>query len=123
MGSHFTGFKSKNVGRSRALRRDMTPQERRLWYCFLRDYPIKIYRQRSIGSFIADFYCSKSCIVIEVDGGQHVAPEGRAKDMTRDSILENYGLKVIRIYNTDIDRNFEGVCAWLDSQLKSGMRE
>ena len=118
MRSRFTGFHSQNTKRSRRLRHDMTPQERKLWYCFLRNYPIKIYRQRSIDRFIADFYCSESHTVIEIDGGQHVSPEGKEKDEIRDQILNSYGLRVIRIYNTDIDRNFSGVCEWLDKQLR-----
>ena len=119
MDSHYTGFRSDNKGRSRELRREMTPQERRLWYCFLKNYPIKIYRQRSIDRFVVDFYCSRAHIVIEIDGGQHVMPEGKRYDEMRDQILQGYGLEVIRIYNTDIDRNFEGVCEWLDRKLKS----
>ena len=119
MDSHYTGFRSDNKGRSRELRREMTPQERRLWYCFLKNYPIKIYRQRSIDRFVVDFYCSRAHIVIEIDGGQHVMPEGKRYDEMRDQILQGYGLEVIRIYNTDIDKNFEGVCEWLDRKLKS----
>ena len=56
---------------ARALRRNMTPQEAKLWYQFLRNYPVKIYKQRIIESFIVDFYCSKAQLVIEVDGAQH----------------------------------------------------
>ena len=122
MDSHYTGFRSDNKGRSRELRREMTPQERRLWHCFLKDYPIKIYRQRSIDRFVVDFYCSRAHIVIEIDGGQHVTPEGKRYDEMRDKILQGYGLEVIRIYNTDIDRNFDGVCEWLDRKLKESLK-
>ena len=60
---------------ARRLRREMTPHERKLWYLFLRKYPIKIYKQRIIGRFIVDFYCASAKLVIEVDGSQHYAPK------------------------------------------------
>lgn len=59
------------LSRARELRREMTPQERKLWYLFLRKYPVKFYKQRIIASFIADFYCPKARLVIELDGSQH----------------------------------------------------
>ena len=59
------------LGQARNLRKNMTPQETKLWYQFLRTYPVKVYKQRIIESFIADFYCASARLVIEIDGSQH----------------------------------------------------
>ena len=95
---------------ARILRRSMTRQEKHLWYDYLRHYPIKIYKQRIIGNFIADFYCHAAKLVIELDGSQHYSPEGTSYDEYRTEILEQLGLSVIRFSNNDIDTHFEGVC-------------
>ena len=114
----FTGYNPRMKDRARELRREMTRQERHLWYDFLRDYPVKCYRQRSIDRFIADFYCSQAHLVIEVDGGQHYTPEGLAYDSERSAVLQGYQLTVIRVSNADIDRNFPGVCEMIDQRIK-----
>ncbi len=98
------------LGRARELRRAMTPQERHLWYDFLRDYPVKIYKQRIIDSFIADFCCASARLVIEVDGAQHFTPEGISCDAARTEAIQRYGLQVNRFTNHEIDREFEAVC-------------
>ena len=95
---------------ARRLRREMTPHERKLWYLFLRKYPIKIYKQRIIGRFIVDFYCSSAKLVIELDGSQHYEAQGLAYDLERSAFLEALGLKVLRFTNRDVDRDFRGVC-------------
>lgn len=96
--------------RARALRREMTPQERKLWYLFLRSYPVKIYKQRIIGSFIVDFYCASAKLVIEVDGAQHYTDEGLQYDKNRSEVLARYGLKVLRFSNHEINTQFSSVC-------------
>ena len=96
----------------------MTREERHLWYDFLRDYPVKVYRQRSVDWFIADFYCSRAHLVIEIDGGQHYTSEGQAYDTERSAVLQNYNLTVIRVSNADVDQNFSGVCAFIDRRIK-----
>ena len=103
---------------ARYLRRNMTPQEKRLWYDFLRYYPIKVYKQRIIDNFIADFYCHKARLVIELDGAQHYTPEGRSYDEARSKIIEQYGIEVIRFVNGDVDDNFRGVCYMIDKVIK-----
>lgn len=108
------------LDRARELRREMTPQERKLWYCFLRKYPVKIYKQRIIDSFIADFYCASARLVIEIDGSQHNTEEGQAYDAERTKCLEKYGLKVIRFSNREIDREFQDVCAEIDRNIRRG---
>ncbi len=113
----FTGYNIKLKENARTLRKNMTEQERRLWYCFLKDYPIKIYRQRSIGNFIADFYCSKAKVVIEIDGSQHYFEDGVKYDEYRTQMIEKYDIKVIRFSNYDVNTNFEGVCLEIDREI------
>ena len=96
----------------------MTPQEKRLWFCYLRDYPVKFYRQRSIDSFIVDFYCPKARLVIELDGNQHYTLEGKEYDEIRTEILERYELKVIRFSNLEINRHFPEICSVIDRTVK-----
>lgn len=114
----YTGYNPRRIEAARRLRREMTPQERHLWYDFLRDYPIKIYRQRPIDRFIVDFYCSRAHLVVELDGSQHYTVEGAAYDALRTELLEKYGLEVIRFSNAEIKDNFAGVCAAIDRKIK-----
>ena len=100
----------KLLSRAKELRKEMTPQERHLWYDFLRDYPAKIYKQRIIDSFIADFYCASARLVIEVDGSQHFTEEGLLRDQMRTEIIERYGVQVMRFTNHEIDTQFDSVC-------------
>ena len=99
---------------ARRLRREMTPHERKLWFLFLRKYPVKIYKQRIIGKFIVDFYCAAAKLVIEVDGSQHYEPQGMAYDIERSAFLSALGLEVLRFSNREIDREFRGVCEQID---------
>ncbi|MBR3845173.1 MAG: DUF559 domain-containing protein [Clostridia bacterium] len=99
---------------ARILRSNMTRQEKHLWYDFLRYYPIKIYKQRIIDGFIADFYCHSARLVIELDGSGHYTKRGREYDQERTEILEKYGICVLRFTNSDVDDNFEGVCYMID---------
>lgn len=103
---------------ARKLRREVTPHERKLWYLFLQKYPVKIYKQRIVGSFIVDFYCAPAKLVIEIDGSQHYEEQGIAYDAERTAYLESLGLKVIRYSNRDIDRNFSAVCEQIDLIIK-----
>lgn len=114
----FTGYRSTSLDRSRKLRKAMTPQKRRLWYAFLRSYPVKIYRQRSIGPYIADFFCHAAHLVIEVDGSQHFTPEGLDYDRARTQAIEEYGVAVLRFDNTQVDRQFEAVCQEIDRAIQ-----
>ena len=106
------------VPNARKLRKEMTLQERHLWYDFLRTYPVKIYRQRVISNFIVDFYCASAKLVIEIDGAQHFEEQGIAHDAERTSVLESLGLLVVRYSNREVDRNFSGVCADLDQLIR-----
>ena len=107
---------------ARRLRREMTPHERKLWYLFLRKYPVKIYKQRIIGRYIVDFYCASAKLVIEVDGSQHYEPQGMTYDAERSAFLSSLGLKVLRFSNQDIDREFHGVCEQIDITIQSRLQ-
>ena len=95
---------------ARRLRREMTPHERKLWYLFLRKYPVKIYKQRIIGRFIVDFYCASARLVIELDGSQHYTEQGKCYDKERTAMIEAYGVQVLRFSNREVDSNLAGVC-------------
>jgi len=103
---------------ARRLRRELTPHERKLWYLLLQKYPVKIYKQRIIDRFVADFYCASAKLVIEIDGTQHYGQQGMEQDAQRTAILESYGLKVLRYSNRDIDRDFPAVCEHIDRVIK-----
>ena len=106
------------LNRAKELRRDMTPQERKLWYMFLRTYPVKFYKQRIVESFIVDFYCHAAKLVIELDGSQHYEPQGQSYDEERTAGLQKCGLEVLRFSNRDINNNFRGVCEKIDYAVK-----
>ena len=112
-------YNKENIPLAKTLRKNMTPQERKLWYEFLRDYPIRFQRQKAMGNYIVDFYCAKAWLVIELDGSGHYTAEQTEKDNIRTKDLENMKLTVIRICNLDIDRNFRGVCEYIDITVKS----
>ncbi len=110
---------SNLVAYARDLRKNMTKEERRLWYDFLNTYPIKFTRQKILGKYIADFYCAKANLVIELDGSQHYEPEGIENDNKRTAYLNRYKIRVIRISNLDIKNNFEVVCQYIDEIIKA----
>ncbi len=99
----------------------MTPWERKLWYEFLRRYPIRFQRQKAIGNFIADFYCAKARLVVELDGGGHYTALQMEKDNVRTKELESMNLTVLRICNLDIDCNFSGVCEYIDLAVEKSL--
>ena len=112
-------YNKANIPLAKALRKNMTPWERKLWYDFLRDYPVRFQRQKAIGNYIVDFYCAKVGLAVELDGGGHYTAEQTEKDMLRTNDLQNMKLTVIRICNLDIDRNFRGVCEHIDLTVKN----
>ena len=107
---------------ARRLRREMTPYERKLWYLFLRKYPVKIYKQRIIGRFIVDFYCASAKLVIEVDGSQHYEPQAMVYDAERSAFLSDLGLEALRFSNREIDRDFRGVCEQIDLTIQNRLQ-
>ena len=108
---------------AKELRKNMTKEERHLWYDFLRNYPIKFTRQKVLGKYIADFYCAKANLVVELDGSQHYEDVGLMNDEKRTQYLEQYGINVIRISNLDVLKNFEGVCMYIDNEVKQSLSQ
>lgn len=106
---------------ARMLRRNMTRQEKHLWYDFLRYYPVKIYKQCIIERFVVDFYCHSARLVIELDGSQHYTEQGEACDEQRSKLLEERGLLVLRFSNKDVEDHFEGVCYAIDRAIEERM--
>lgn len=103
---------------SKTLRKNMTKQEKHLWYDFLNTYPIRWYRQRIIENFIVDFYCSTAKLVVELDGSQHYEKDSMEYDRFRTEIINLYNIEVLRFSNYDVDNNFEGVCSVIDKTVK-----
>ena len=104
---------------ARKMRREMTPWESKMWFQFLRAYPIRFQRQKPIGHYIVDFYCAKANLVIELDGGGHYEPVSKEQDRKRTEEIEKNGLMVLRFCNLDIDRNFYGVCTVIDETVQA----
>ena len=95
---------------ARSLRKNMTREERHLWFDFLKSIPIMVHRQKVIGNCIVDFYIAEARIVIELDGSQHYEDEAACKDSLRDAYLSSLGLRVLRYSNLDVMHRFESVC-------------
>ena len=112
-------YNEENIVFAKSLRKNATPQEKHLWYDFLSRYKIRFQRQKAIDNFIADFYCHAAQLIIEIDGSQHYTKEGKQKDEFRTEILEGHNLKVIRFTNIQIEKNFQGVCRYIDEVVKS----
>ena len=113
----------KNIPLAKILRKNATPQENHLWYDFLRSYPVRFQRQKAIGDYIADFYCHKTGLVIEIDGSQHFTDAGFTADAFRTERLESYDLNVIRFTNQEINKNFRGVCEYIDVTVKASIEK
>ena len=98
----------------------MTKEESDLWFGFLKNYPIRILRQKVIGGYIVDFYCPQAKLVIEVDGFQHeLDPETKAHDEKRTQYLSKMGIVVFRIKNAELNKtNFNNVCNKIDKLIK-----
>ena len=112
-------YNKNNIHFAKELRKNATPEENHLWYDFLSKYEIRFQRQKAIDDFIADFYCHKAKLVIELDGSQHYTKEGKEKDAFRTEILEGYDLRIIRFTNGDINNNFRNVCKYIDAVVRS----
>ncbi|MBR2639547.1 MAG: endonuclease domain-containing protein [Oscillospiraceae bacterium] len=108
---------------AKILRNNMTKEEKHLWYDFLKNHPVRFLRQKVLGKYIADFYSAEAKIVIELDGSQHYENENRIYDEKRTEFLEQYGLKIIRIPNGEINKNFEGICRYLDKQIEQSLSQ
>ena len=106
------------TAKARALRKQMTNEETKLWYQFLRLYRPRFHRQYVIGNYIADFYCKQAKLVVELDGSQHYTPEEMEYDQRRTEYLQSQGLTVMRLSNLDVMREFPSVCEAIDMAVK-----
>lgn len=107
---------------AKTLRKNMTREERHLWYDYLRTYPIRFLRQKVIDDYIVDFYCHQARLIIELDGSQHYSDHSLLKDKIRTEKIENRNLTVVRIPNSEINNNFEGVCEYIDKIVEESLR-
>ena len=103
---------------SQKLRREMTRQEKHLWYDYLKLHPANFRRQKQFGHYSVDFYCASVKLVVELDGSQHYEPEEKQHDEDRDQKLSALGLTVLRFSNAEVDQNFNGVCATIDRAIQ-----
>ena len=108
---------------AKQMRKEMTKEERHLWYDFLRTHPVRFSRQKVLGKYIADFYSAEAKLVIELDGSQHYEDGNMEKDTERTTFLEGYGLTVIRIPNNEVIRNFQDVCEYIDAAVKQSFSQ
>ena len=119
----FFGYRRDLKARSRDLRRDPTPAERRLWFDFLSSHAEKFTRQKPLGRYVADFYCARHRLVIEVDGDSHFNVAGERHDQTRTETLRLQGISVIRFTNSEVLEQFETVCAQIEEALAYGSKK
>ena len=103
-------MKHKNTALAQTLRKNQTKEEAKLWYQFLRLYPLRFRRQFQIDPYIVDFYCAKAKLVVELDGSQHYDPQRKLYDTKRTLFLKNKGLTVLRFTNTEVNLQFKHVC-------------
>ena len=108
---------------AKQLRKEMTREERHLWYDYLRSYPVRFLRQKVLGKYIVDFYCAEAKLIIELDGSQHYESGNIESDAQRTAFLEGYGLKVVRIPNNEVNQNFHGVCEYIDAAVKQSLSQ
>ena len=101
---------SRLTGNAQRLRREMTKEERHLWYDFFKPAGIQAHRQKTIGPYIVDFYIASAQIVIELDGSQHFEKTGQCADERRDCHLRSLGMTILRYANNEVNQNFRGVC-------------
>jgi very-short-patch-repair endonuclease len=111
-------YNGENIVLARNLRKKATPQEKHLWYDFLKDYVIKFQRQKAVGEYIVDFYCPSLKLAIEIDGNQHYSKYGLEKDKIRTEEINKQGIQVIRITNKQIDKDFNWICEFLDKEIQ-----
>ena len=109
--------------RSQELRKQMTKEERHLWYDFLKTYPVQFKRQYSIGPYFVDFYCYQAKLIVELDGSQHCEPKAIEYDRKRTAYLQKQGFLVLRFSNIDVVKQFCVVCETVDIAVKNRMRD
>ena len=119
MPGRWIAYRKSLTPRAQALRRDPTPAEKKLWFEFLRDLPQKFTRQKPLGQYVADFYCSRHRLVIELDGDSHYTDRAQRYDDERTTALGMRGVSVIRFSNLEVAENFEAVCGAITAALET----
>ena len=114
-------YNQSNIPLAKELRKNMTPWERKLWFEFLRAYPVRFQRQKAIGNYIVDFYCAKAKLAIELDGSGHYTKEQAEKDAVRTKELRAMHINVLRISNMEVERNFRAVCEQIDITVQGSL--
>jgi very-short-patch-repair endonuclease len=110
-------YNPDNIAKARQLRKNMTPQESKLWEGFLRRHSLRFIRQRAVDHYILDFYCARYRVAIEIDGKQHAEEAGIEYDRSRTEILAIYRILVLRFTNTEIDLEFNAVCRKIEAAI------
>ena len=103
--------------KAKELRKNMTPEENKLWYGFLRTFPVRFLRQKVVDDYILDFYCSKARLCIEIDGNHHLSVANREHDAIRSGKLCQYGITTIRFFNDQIALQFEELCKQIEQKV------
>lgn len=104
------------------LRSNMTKEEKHLWYDYLKNYKVRFSRQKILGKYVADFYCAKANLVIELDGSQHYQEKELDYDKARTEYLSKFNIKVVRIPNNEVNKNFDGVCRYIDMTVQQNLK-
>lgn len=104
------------------LRSNMTKEEKHLWYDYLKNYKVRFSRQKILGKYVADFYCAKANLVIELDGSQHYQEKELDYDKARTEYLSIFNIKVVRIPNNEVNKNFDGVCRYIDMTVQQNLK-
>ena len=112
----------KDRTRAQTLRKNLTKEERHLWYDFLKTYGVQFRRQYQVGPYYLDFYCYRASLAVELDGSQHMEPEALKYDADRTRFLEEKGIRVLRFSNLDIHRNFAAVCEVIDAAVRESLK-
>ena len=116
-------YNKKLVSSAQELRKNMTAEERHLWYDFLKKLPIPVKRQKNIENYILDFYIPSAKLAIEIDGRQHKLAENREDDRIRDEFLNSLGITVVRYTNDDIRDRFQAVAKDILNRLGLGYED
>ena len=116
-------YNKKLVSNAQELRKNMTAEERHLWYDFLKKLPIPVKRQKNIENYILDFYIPSAKLAIEIDGRQHKLVENREDDRIRDEFLNSLGITVVRYTNDDIRDRFQAVAKDILNRLGLGYED
>lgn len=104
------------------LRSNMTKEEKHLWYDYLKNYKVRFSRQKILGKYVADFYCAKANLVIELDGSQHYQEKELDYDKARTEYLSKFNIKVVRIPNNEVNKNFDSVCRYIDMTVQQNLK-